>query len=352
MTCFDPRIWEAAVKKGIFIVSFNLYLDESSNLADIVLPDTSYLERLDLSADRDDGIAPVDDWAYHIRQPVVKPMYQRRQAQQVLLELGDRLGILGAMYKSMNTMFRFKDPYTLNPNQKYTWEQIVDTRLRGYFGEEHGLGWFKENGLIKWPKKVEEVYWRPFVKGRIPIYFEFFKSIGTQIEQQKSKFGMAEFDTSDFQPLPDWKPCPSYDEKRDGFDLYGIYYRVPLQSFTSTYNNPWLDEVSKMNPSVYGIAINTKTASQKGIKNGDWITILSAGTGQTVEGVAVLTDGIHPEVIAYASGGGHWAKHLPIASQKGKGICPEWLIPLNWEHLDSVSFNLDLCVKVKVTKKS
>ena len=58
-----------------------------------------------------------------------------------------------------------KAPYTLDPARKYTWEEIVDHGLKGYFGPEHGLDWFKENGLIKWPKKVEEVYWRPFVKG-------------------------------------------------------------------------------------------------------------------------------------------------------------------------------------------
>ena len=57
------------------------------------------------------------------------------------------------------------------------------------------------------------------------------------------------------------------------------------------------------------------------------------------------------EVIAYASGGGHWARHLPIASQPGKGVSPLWLIPLSWDYVDTVTFNLDVCVKVKVTKK-
>lgn len=107
-----------------------------------------------------------------------------------------------------------------------------------------------------------------------------------------------------------------------------------------------------MDPSIYGIAINTETAERKGIKSGDWVVIESAGTGHKVEGRATLTEAIHPEVIAYASGGGHWSKHLPIASQREKGICPEWLIPLSWDYIDTVSLNLDLCVKVKVTKKS
>ncbi len=35
-----------------------------------------------------------------------------------------------------------------------------------------------------------------------------------------------------------------------------------------------------------------------------------------------------------------------------EGVCPEWLIPLSWDYIDTVSLNLDLCVKVKVTKKT
>jgi hypothetical protein len=81
------------------------------------------------------------------------------------------------------------------------------------------------------------------------------------------------------------------------------------------------------------------------------VVIESAGTGHKVEGIAALTGAIHPEVIAYASGGGHWAKHLPLASRPDKGICPQWLIPFSWDYIDTVSLNLDLCVKLKVTKK-
>ncbi|MEE9611926.1 MAG: molybdopterin-dependent oxidoreductase, partial [Desulfatiglandales bacterium] len=351
MALFDPSVLEKTFKKDIFTVAFSIYLDESTEFADIVLPDACYLERLDLQTDWISSISPVDEWAFHIRQPVIEPMFQRRPAQKVLLELAERLGILGDMYSAMNKIFDFKEPYTLDSTKKYTWEEIVDHRLKGHFGPEHGLDWFKENGLIRWPKKVEEVYWRPFIKARTPIYFEYFKTVGEQIEKIKKEHEIPGFDTSDFQPMPDWRPCASYEEMRPEYDLYGIYYRVPVQTFTSTYNNPWLDEVSRMDPFVYNIAINTETAKKKGIKDGDRVSIKSAGTGHEVDGTAKLTDTIHPEVIAYTSGGGHWAKHLPIASQPEKGICPAWLTPLSWDYIDTVSLNLDLCVKVRVTKK-
>ena len=351
MTLFDPKVLEKAFKEDIFTVSFSIYLDESTEFSDIVLPDACYLERLDLLADWETSNSPVDEWAWHIRQPVVEPMFQRRPAQKVHLELAERLGMLGDLYRQMNVRYNFREPYTLDPSKKYTWEEIVDRRLKGNFGHERGLDWFKENGLIRWPKKAEEVYWRPFVKGRIPIYFEHFKTVGEQIDKIKEEHGIPGFDTSDFQPVPDWKPCASHEDRRPDYDLYGVYYRVPVHTFTSTYNNPWLNEAAEMEPNIYRIAMNTETAKRKGIKSGDWVVVESAGTGHKVEGRVALTEAIHPEVLAYASGGGHWSKYLPIASQREKGICPGWLIPLSWDYIDTVSLNLDLCVKVKVTKR-
>ena len=108
MAIADPEVWEKAFKDDLFYVTFSLYLDESAEFADIVLPDACYLERLDIRADRLSCISPVDEWAWHLRQPVVEPMFQRRPAQEVLLELAERLGMLGDMYRLMNIIFRYE----------------------------------------------------------------------------------------------------------------------------------------------------------------------------------------------------------------------------------------------------
>lgn len=350
MSIADPKEMEKAFQE-LFVVDFNIYLDETAEFADIVLPDACYLERLDIRADRFSCISVVDEWAYHLRQPVVEPMFQRRPSQEVLLDIADRLGMLGKMYSMMNIFQDIKDPYKLDPAKKFTWEDIVNRGLKSYFGPAHGLDWFKENGLIHWPKKVEEVYWRPSIKGRAPLYLEYFQTVGKQVDKIKKENDIPGFDTADFQPVPDWKPCAAHNEQRSEFDLYSVYYRTPLHTCTYTTNNPWLDEVAQQDSCVYNVIINSETAKKKGIRNGDKIIIESAGTGYKAEGIASLTEGIHPEVIAYTGGGGHWAKRLPIASQANKGLCPEWLIPLSWEYIDTVSFNLELCVKVKVTKK-
>lgn len=159
-----------------------------------------------------------------------------------------------------------------------------------------------------------------------------------------------DLDTSAFQALPEWRPCRSHQENSPHYDLYAIYYKFPMQTFSGTYDNPWLDEVSSLDRLAYGVAINIATARRKGIKEGDWIEITSVSTAKTIRGRAALTEGIHPEVIAIAGCGGHWSKYLSIASQEGKGLCFEWLVPVGLDNLDIPSLTQDLCVKVKVAK--
>jgi len=350
MCLADPeKIAEAF--KDVFTVDINIFLDESAEIADIVLPDASYLERLSIYADWMSSGSPVDYWSYCIRQPVVKPIYERRPANQVLLEIAEKVGLLPDMYTLMNVIFEFREPHNLDPQKKYSWEEIVDRRYKSWFGEKYGLEWFKKNGVLSWPKKAEEVYWHPFVKTRVPVYFEHFLTLKEQIESIREETALfEELDLGDYQPFPDWKPCPSHEEKRTDFDLFAIYFRVPYHSFTFTTENPWLDEVARTDPNAYFININAETANRKGIKEGDWVEMESAATGQKVRAQAKLGEGIHPEVVAVGGYGGHWVKTLPIASQPGKGVAFNWLLRQSFEYMDTMSLNQDLCVKVKLTK--
>ena len=348
MTLADPNLVARAFK-DIFTASFSLFLDESTDLSDIVLPDACYLERVDPSPDLWFNGLPVQEWAYHVAQPVVEPMYQRRPSNEVILELAERMGVLPEMYSVLN-MTQLSDPYKLDPSKRYTLEDFVDRRFKSLFGEEHGWEWFKEHGVIRWPKKVEEVYWKAFIKARVPIYFEFFPKIAEDIERVKKEHGIEGFPTNQFQPLPDWNPCPSHEEKRPDYDLWAFYFRMPFQTFTSTGNNAWLDEVSRMDPYAYYLVINEDTATKKGIKDGDWVELESHSTGGKVQAIARLSQGIHPEAVGLSGFGGHWSKHLPIASQKGKGANFEWLLPLDFEHMDVPAMNMDICTKVKISR--
>ncbi len=348
MTFANPKAIEEVFRK-VFQVSFSLFLDEATYLSDIVLPAASYLERLSHTADWMSSNSPVGEWCYHIRQPVGKPIAQRRSLCEVLLELVERLEMRDEFYAFVNMILELKGAYALDSASRFSWEEIVDRRYKSLFGEEHGLEWFKEHGVLKWPKKVEEVYWKYFSQARVPIYFEWIKPLGEKVRDKSQSLGI-ELDTSAFQPLPEWRPCRSHRENSTEFDLYAIYYKFPMQTFSGTYDNPWLDEVCNIDRLAYGVAINAETARGKGIREGDWIEVTSLSTGHTIRGRAAVTEGIHPEVIAMAGCGGHWSKFLPVASQEGKGLCFEWLMPVGLDNVDIPSLTQDQCVKVRVAR--
>ena len=66
-----------------------------SHYADLILPDTTYLERWDCISLLDRPISEADGPADSIRQPVVEPDRDVRPFQEVLLDLGARLGLPG-----------------------------------------------------------------------------------------------------------------------------------------------------------------------------------------------------------------------------------------------------------------
>ncbi len=348
MSAARPEVCFEAFK-DTFVICFNLHSDETAEaLADIVLPDTSYLERLDPIPNFTRHHHPVGmgDWGHTIRQPMVEPLFERRHFSEVLLELGGRLGITEPMNLLTNHLYGLVAPHALAPDEQYTWREIADHAYKGWFGEERGLDWFEEQGVITWPKKVEEVYWKPFIHARAPLYNEWVKRSGEQVAKIAQERGMKGIDTEGFVPLPDWKPCRAW-KPRDGYDLQAIYYRVPWHTFSMTYENPWLDEISRGEPYSYFVCINTATAHAKGIADGDPIEVEGVDGG-TIRGRARLTQGVHPEVLAVANNGGHWAQGMPFA--RGKGVFFNQLLPMDLEHTDLVSLSMDCDARVRVQK--
>jgi molybdopterin-containing oxidoreductase family molybdopterin binding subunit len=59
-------------------------------------------------------------------------------------------------------------------------------------------------------------------------------------------------------------------------------------------------------------------------------------------------EGMHPRCIAIAGTFGRWAKGEPVA--RGKGVCFDTLLEIDFEHMDPVTLSQDTCVKVKVKK--
>ncbi len=332
-----------------FMVSFDLFLTETSAFADIVLPDRGYLGSYNPRPNFPfifNHPAGIGDWSWAIQQPIVEPEGEERGHGDVLIELAERAGFLADMNAAFNAVLDLKAPYRLEGERKYSYEEVCDADLKNNFGAERGLEWFKENGVITWPKKPEEVYWRPFSDARVPIYWEWLKPIGEKIAALAEPRGL-KIPAEHYQPLADWLPCPSHECKTEGFDFYSFYYRDTLHTNSFTMENPWLDEAARLDPFSYNIAINNETGRQKGLAQGDQVWVENE-KGRKVKGRVRLTEAIHPEGLGIAALCGHWSDGLPVA--KDKGVFYNDLLELDWEHMNPVTLSLDLCAKVKVTR--
>jgi molybdopterin-containing oxidoreductase family molybdopterin binding subunit len=262
-----------------------------------------------------------------------------------MLEVADRLGFLGDVYKMFNVKWGLKDPYKLDPNARYTMDELYDRWTKSLFGPERGIDWFKTHGYHKVRRTPQENYPGPFIKARFPMYFENMLRAKNSVAKVAEQLGH-KWDTSDYRALPEWKPCPAYENGKAPFDLFVVNFKIPFHGLSITTQNPWLSELSERNPYAYKILINAETAARKGVNDGDEIWVESeAGK---VKGVAKVTECIHPEVIGIAGVFGSWAEGKPVA--KGKGVHFNTLLPLNMERVDPISSGVDSCIRVKVSR--
>lgn len=345
MSTAGPKRMAEVLKKFPYIVSFAIQLDETVEFADLVLPDTHYLERMVPFPNRPSGYLSAGEspWFWLLARPAVPPAGSTRPWLEVMIELADRVGIRENFLSVFNVIRNLKEPYKLDPAKKYTWEEIIDAWAKSWFGPEHDLNWFKSQSLlITGEKKVEEAYPRPFLKPRAPLYLEHFINAGKEVERVTREMGI-HWDTSNYRPLPDWVPCPGHNQNEEG-SLFLVNYKLPFHTFSATAQNPWLNDLAERHPHAYKMLIHPAAAARNNVKDGDLLWVESpAGR---VKAVARVSECVHPEVVAVAGTFGHWAKSMPVAFAKGTHY--NSLIPWSMDRIDTVSAALDGCVRVKL----
>ena len=84
-----PRAWKVreALERVPFIASFGSFVDDTSALADLILPDHSFLESWVDAMPESGALEPADRMA----APVMRPLHETRATPDVLLDVGRRL---------------------------------------------------------------------------------------------------------------------------------------------------------------------------------------------------------------------------------------------------------------------
>ncbi|MHB2036862.1 MAG: molybdopterin-dependent oxidoreductase, partial [Nitrososphaerales archaeon] len=212
---YSPDLLVQGLSKIPFIVSMSIDLDETVNtLADIVLPDLHHLEKLG------EGLyLRINEPGYwYAAKPIVHPPFDPPWDKlvnngQILLKIAEKAEFLNELFDALNQNWKLKGTkYELLPDRKYSYEEIIDRRLKTWLGSDKGLEWLMsdDGGLLVWHPEVEEKYKGPFRKGRLHLYYEFMVNAKKDLDSTVRELNLDWWDTSDYQPIPDWKPCPAY----------------------------------------------------------------------------------------------------------------------------------------------
>ena len=358
-------------KKIPFTVSFNILPNEfAEGFADIVLPDCHPLEAYCLFSSHGPFFnhpIGMEGWCFPIRQPIVKPAFERRNKVEALWDLADRIGMREEMNRYYNVYFSSfggealisgdlhsvrgaqkidpkKVAELIKPSEKITYDEMMNRVFKYYFNKD--LQYVSEHGTVDWKKQVKEAYWRWYVDVRIPIYLEHLAEL-KPIIMKNAKVTGVELDWNQFTPLASFFPAQVALEENKDYDLYCFSYRDILHNGTYTMELPWIDEVSRMNPYTYNITMNTDTAKKRGLKDGDLIC-LESSYGRKTTGHLKTMQGQHPKCIAISACSGGWAKGAPIAF--GKGTNFNILLESDVKHACPVCWSQETATMVKVYK--
>ena len=277
--------------------------------------------------------------------PVVEPAGKIRHPQEVIQEIADRLGILGDVYRLVNHTFRLDGNHALKPDQRYSAAEVVDRTAHSWFGEDHGLDWFRKNGVITLPQERRGSLYRSVPQSARADLSRTLPGSRRRAERRARaigpRLGSLGLQAALRLDAVSVLRCPQSGE----YDLIAVHFKFPYVYGSYGNENPWIDEICERT-NAYNILLNEAVGKAKGIRDGDDVWLESPV--RKVKATVKLTQCIHPEAVGVGGHFGHWSAGMPIAS--GKGVNFNSLLPTDIDHIDMISTALDHCVQVKVYK--
>ncbi len=324
-----------ALEKFQYIISIDVVVNPTTEWADLILPDHTYLEStlaVSLEPPVVKGLA--------LRQAVVPPLYDTRDATEILIDIAERCGFLDVWNGFLSFLLGLtaRDDLVLAPDRKYSNEELIDRMCRAAYGDDHGLEWFKANGHMVTKRNASETY-LPYDGLRIPFYYETIKAAGIELKERFEGTGY-EWDTTGYVPLPAWSDSPIHGDDPD-YPLYAITFKTAETNFAETMSIPVISDLTKGGAQTRGILLNPATARRYGLADGDPIEVESR-FGR-LEGSAALTEGLHPDVVAVAN--------ALTGNGRKLGAHFNTLLPSELEYTDLFSGALESVARVQVRNR-
>jgi phenylacetyl-CoA:acceptor oxidoreductase len=355
-----------------FVVAFAYTKDETNHFADVLLPDATDLESLQLI--RIGGSKYVeqfwDQQGFALRQPAVGPRGEARDFTDIATELAQRTGLLARYNASINKgaggvpLTGPHGDFSLDVERSHSREDIWDAVCRAASAElsdgaeVHDLAWWKENGLAtkRFPRTDWYLYPTLVEKGlrfELP-YQERLMRVGIELGRRLHEHDMNWWDKqlTEYQALPVWKdfgaPWVAALEWAGGAPADYPFWLLTARSMQYAWGGnvgmQLMKEVADNIAGHRGVIINTHAAAKLGIADGDEVVI--ATPHRDVNGRAVLRQGIRPDTLLMIGQFDHWA--TPFAKDFGVPSMNS-LATMSMDLTDATGSGADI-VRVKVSK--
>ncbi|WP_260292681.1 sulfite dehydrogenase subunit SoeA [Sedimenticola hydrogenitrophicus] len=338
-----------------FLIVCDAFQSETVAFADLVLPDTTYLERYDALSMLDRPISEFEGPVDSVRIPVVPPTGQCKPFQEVLVELGSRLKLPAFINEKGERKYRDYPDFITNyetspgsgigflagwrgkggekflkgePNPRQ-WEmyqkndcyyhyklpksyQYMRNWNKGY------LHWARNHGMIRYAEPITiHLYSEVLQKFRLAAQG---KGKGRQPPERLRKRIEMHFD-----PLPFYsEPLLSRLVDTHEYPLNALTQRPMAMYHSWDSQNAWLRQIHTHNY----LFVNPILAHAKGIDDGDWIWVESP-TGK-VRCMCRYSEAVEPGTVwtwnAIGKAAGAWGL-APNANESQKGFLLNHLIP-------------------------
>jgi thiosulfate reductase / polysulfide reductase chain A len=250
------------------LVVVDVIPSETAGWADVVLPESVYLERYD-----DLNVEWFREPFVAIRQPVVDAPDDQKPNWWIARELAVKLGL----------------------KQYFPWA-TVEEYLR-HRVTAAGLSW-------------EELTTKGIIRGKHqPVYYEEGLPAEFPTPTGKIEFYSLQLAQAGFDPVP--KPKRPEAGPPGSFRL--LYGRAPVHSFSRTQTNPVLYDMMDENM----VWVNAEVASRNGWKTGDWVQLRNQDGVLSNKVKILATERIRPECVYIVHGFGHTSRMLRKAFGKG-----------------------------------
>jgi thiosulfate reductase / polysulfide reductase chain A len=258
----------AAIKNLDLLVVVDIVPSEIAGWADVILPESTYLERYD-----DLNNAPFKQNFVSLRQPVVESPHDQKPNWWIAKKLADKLGV--GHYFPWNNV-----------------EEYLDARLKK---AGLSLAELKKKGVVKGEKQ--------------PIYFDegieptFFTPSG------KIEFYSLQLEEHGFDPIPKYtdhgNPPPGY------YRL--LFGRSPVHTFSKTQSYKFLKDAMSENE----VWMNKNVADKLGLKSGEYVQLKNQDGRKSGKVKVRPTERIRTDCVYMVHGFGQTAKGMKTTYKKG-----------------------------------